>query len=537
MAQQTPRQSAEQGPLILVVDDELFFREAIGDILGNAGMRCIARDTGEGALAAAVDTDVGVVVLDVRLPDVDGITVLERLRELRPSLRVIMLSASTDQDIVLDALRKGACDYLAKPLHDEELILAVRRALEGYTVARDWTRLRERLARLVARMEELASLASDKQGDERLLLVCEGVTQAASEVLASRKTSLLLADSDDPSLRVAAAVGRDMKPEEFDPVAPGERVAGHVFAEGAAVVVADATRDDRFDDDRCSPDRYESASFVAAPLFEGAVPVGVLCATDREAGGAFTDEDLSLLRLLALQAADLLAAPAPEVSVTDVGASEDSEVEFAADADVLAMGGIRDGAHAADVLPKAEYGEDLDRDAELAREICQAIVDEVDPARMIQTALRSLSALLPAAPVSIFLADPNVGELRREGECDGGVNPDREHLPRNAGLTGTVLQTGHVVATRDPSADPRFDPEVDTPLGGTPRPFLCIPLRLRGKVVGVFRAFLQEGAEPSARTAEVLGASLSAAVRNALLYRSLIDAIEEVAEARRSARR
>jgi hypothetical protein len=61
-------------------------------------------------------------------------------------------------------------------------------------------------------------------------------------------------------------------------------------------------------------------------------------------------------------------------------------------------------------------------------------------------------------------------------------------------------------------------------------------VKLRGKVVGVLRAFLQEGGEASARTAEVLGAALSAAVRNALLYRSLVEAIEEVAEARRAAR-
>ena len=65
---------------------------------------------------------------------------------------------------------------------------------------------------------------------------------------------------------------------------------------------------------------------------------------------------------------------------------------------------------------------------------------------------------------------------------------------------------------------------------------MCLPLRLRGKVVGVFRAFLPEDAEASARTGEVLAAALSAAVRNVLLYRSLVETIEEVAEARREAR-
>jgi GAF domain-containing protein len=144
--------------------------------------------------------------------------------------------------------------------------------------------------------------------------------------------------------------------------------------------------------------------------------------------------------------------------------------------------------------------------------------------------------MLPAAPVSLYLLDARSGELRREGECDGGVNSDREALVRDLGLTGTVLQTGCVIATDDPEADPRFDPLVDTPQSGQARAFLCAPIRLRGKVVGLFRAFLDERTAASARTAEVLSAALSAAVRNALLYRSLLESIEEVAEARRAAR-
>jgi GAF domain-containing protein len=188
------------------------------------------------------------------------------------------------------------------------------------------------------------------------------------------------------------------------------------------------------------------------------------------------------------------------------------------------------------VLPKAGEGEELDRDAELSRQICQAVIDEVEASRVIHEALRPVASLLPAAPVSIFLIDPSDGTLRKEGECDGGVCGDRDELPRDRGLTGVVLQTGHVVATRDPASDPRFDPACDTPSNGQIRPFLCIPLKLRGKVVGVFRGYLQEGADASARTGEVIGSALSAAVRSALLYRSLLEAIEDVAEARRVSR-
>jgi len=87
-----------------------------------------------------------------------------------------------------------------------------------------------------------------------------------------------------------------------------------------------------------------------------------------------------------------------------------------------------------------------------------------------------------------------------------------------------------------PESEGRFERAVDTPEDGLARPVLFVPIRLREKVVGVLRVFLEEGGPASPRTAEVLSAAFSAAVRNVLLYRSLLQSIEEVAEARRNAR-
>ena len=72
---------------------------------------------------------------------------------------------------------------------------------------------------------------------------------------------------------------------------------------------------------------------------------------------------------------------------------------------------------------------------------------------------------------------------------------------------------------------------------GLARPMICVPIRLREKGVGVLRVFIEEGRPASPRTAEILAAAFSAAVRNVLLYRSLLQSIEEVAEARRLSRR
>jgi len=138
--------------------------------------------------------------------------------------------------------------------------------------------------------------------------------------------------------------------------------------------------------------------------------------------------------------------------------------------------------------------------------------------------------------VSLYLIDNASGELRLEGQCDASGRGDRKSLPRQSGLTALVLQTGRVVAADRPQADPRFDPDVDTPEHANAGPLLCVPLTWRSKVLGVVRVFPQAGTPVSARTGEVLAAALSAAVRNVFLYRSLLESIEDLAEARREAR-
>ena len=102
--------------------------------------------------------------------------------------------------------------------------------------------------------------------------------------------------------------------------------------------------------------------------------------------------------------------------------------------------------------------------------------------------------------------------------------------PRCQGSGGAPRR---VWASRAPAADPRFDASSDTPEGRGAGPLLVVPLRFRGRTLGVCRIFTADPNAASPRTAEVLGAALSAAVRNVLLYRSLVDSIEEVARARK----
>lgn len=507
---------------VLIVDDELFFLEAIDEILRENGYETIRAEDGAEALEHVADPSVSVVVLDVRLPDMDGISVLAKIRAARPELPVIMLSASTDQEIVLEALRLGASDYLAKPLHDEELVLAVGRGIDGHEASARRRSLQARVDRLVESMERLSQLVRWAAPAERADVLRKGIVDSAAVVFQAARVSLMLADQDRDWLSVVACRGvvcdgEEIACETLTPRKLGEGASGRCFAEGSVLCVSDVSADTRFAGRGAG--NYQRAAFAIVPLVCLGEPVGVLCLTEAEDEQGFSLEEANVLRLLGMQVSEFLAAD-PEV---------ERILEAANTLDAEGVGGSASRSQGR-----------LDPDAELARAVCEAVAAEVEPARVLRMALSSVSRVLGAAPVALYLLSPDASGgagLKREAGIDGSATGDRESLPTNRGLTGTVCQTGGPVAAEDPAADSRFDARVDTPADGVTRGLLCVPIKLRDKVVGVLRAFFEAGVQPSPRTAEVLSAVLSAAVRNVLLYRSLLQSIEELASARRDARR
>jgi DNA-binding NarL/FixJ family response regulator len=507
---------AEESTRVLVVDDERFFREAICDALRDASIDCITAEREEDAFELARRPEVGVVILDIGTPGVSGLDLLRSLGAERPGLRVIVLSAQVDHDRVLEALRLGACDYLAKPLHNEELVLAVRRALLSSGMHASWESL---CSRLTALKTQLAELVRESEAGESESSLADRMALAVADVLGASRASLMLLEGDSGPLRVAGATGCDVEPVEMDPVEIGSGVAGWVLDEGRALVVSDVGEHERFAD-RVVDGRYRSGAFAVAPVKGDGKPIGVLCATERGDGGAFGSQDLSLLQILALQIGPLLArlrTRGATEAAADVDRSE-SETEIAVDPTPA-------GTPAADTSAF--------EDAELARAICDVLTAEVEPDRVISASLAAVSTRVPAAPVSLYLLGSNGRELILEGQCERAGHADREKLPIDSGLTGVVVQTGRLVATDAPDRDPRFDPEVDTPECGEASPLLCVPVRFRNKTMGVMRVFLETGVPASARTGEILAAAISAAVRNAILYRGLLDCVDEVAKARR----
>ncbi len=116
------------GPLVLIVEDDAQMRRFLRASLGAHGYRLIETTAGEEALAQATAYNPDLVILDLGLPDLDGITVTRRLREWS-SVPIVVISARGQEQDKIDALDAGADDYLTKPFGTGELFARMRVAL------------------------------------------------------------------------------------------------------------------------------------------------------------------------------------------------------------------------------------------------------------------------------------------------------------------------------------------------------------------------------------------------------------------------
>jgi DNA-binding NtrC family response regulator len=129
------------GARILVVDDEELIRWSLVERMRAEGYEVVEAGTGEQAVEHARD-GVDLVLLDYKLPDVDGVTVLRRIKELDPDALVILLTAYASVETAVEAMKEGAFHFANKPFDLDDIAFLVSRALETTQLRREVRRLR-----------------------------------------------------------------------------------------------------------------------------------------------------------------------------------------------------------------------------------------------------------------------------------------------------------------------------------------------------------------------------------------------------------
>jgi DNA-binding NtrC family response regulator len=178
VAEQHPPEGTRLRPLVLVVDDDVGLRESLRVILED-DYEVLDVPDGAQALELMRTCQVDLVLLDVRLPGMDGISVLERMKRVDDQVEVILVTAVKEVRSAVAAMKLGAFDYLTKPFEEEEVLSAIGRALEKRALEREVVFLRSELAR----REGFDSILGQHPEMQKLYELIARVARTASTVL------------------------------------------------------------------------------------------------------------------------------------------------------------------------------------------------------------------------------------------------------------------------------------------------------------------------------------------------------------------
>lgn len=131
---------------ILIVDDEPGVRRMLSDILIGVGYKVFESEDGADALEKFTALEPDLVLLDIKMPKMDGLACLSRMLKVRPSSAIIVMTAFGTTELAIRAIKEGAYDYVVKPFNIPELLIGIERAMKTITLTSELVSLKEELA-------------------------------------------------------------------------------------------------------------------------------------------------------------------------------------------------------------------------------------------------------------------------------------------------------------------------------------------------------------------------------------------------------
>lgn len=296
--------------VVLVIDDEAELRFIVGAHLRTAGFEVVATGDGREAIELALKQSPDVIIMDIGLPGIDGVTAT-RLLKADPRTRdipIIMVTARAGSADVIRGLEAGAQEYLAKPFDVAELLARVRSVYRLVRAHRDLDRLNAQLEAEVdaktVRLRHLYEYMRDLNQADTIDAVLDLLVRCVQATTGARRISVFLQDEPSKTLVCRRAVGMNSQVAHELSVPNAHGITGQVFRTGktlAARTVGDAATP-------TNATKYESDEFLSTPLFSASLHtvegvIGVVNVTEKPDGGPFSDEEIDGIRSIADAAA------------------------------------------------------------------------------------------------------------------------------------------------------------------------------------------------------------------------------------------
>jgi putative nucleotidyltransferase with HDIG domain len=285
---------------VLVVDDDHSFAQSIADALAARDIQPIAVSEPRVALELARRTPFAAAVVDLVMPDMDGLELARELRRASPGIEVVMLTGHGDMQSAVEGIRNELFDYLQKDsLHSLRLRRAVRAAIARSELALENRRLLTGLQETSARLRTLSAASARLASEHHVDALIQELLSAARELTQAETARVLLMETNDlGDMTIRAAYG-DGEISLGGHFGPGAGIATEVARSGGVARVAIAQDHPQYSP-RCDEMGANLPGFLCVPL-QRAELKGALIVAGR--ARAFTDEDATLVATLALQGA------------------------------------------------------------------------------------------------------------------------------------------------------------------------------------------------------------------------------------------
>ncbi len=491
---------------ILVIDDELFMRRLCDDMLSLRGFKVLSAESAKEGLGILERGGVDVVLLDIMMPELSGIEFLPIIKKTDPDVFVIIITAYASLETAIEALKKGAYDYIRKPFRPHELYHSVDKAIGRRRVDLENKRL---LHEMQLKVKELSTLNRVGKYIHSLLeieRVLEKIVLSIAAVMGVEIVSIMLIDRDTGELTIRASTGLSPEIVKRTRQKVGSGIAGWVAKRGEPLLVNDIENDPRFA--KLSSDvKYRTKSLLSVPLITKSGILGVINVNRKSSGEVFDEHDLELLTTFSSQAAAAIENGELYGRVTNFNRELEEKVRVA-------------------TAELARSNQELERRvAELSTlyEASRVMSSTLNLRELVVRMLEEVRKLIPHDAGEICVWDEDAEELRVLATSQGGQYVPREGRYRLDEATSTGWIATHrqhllvpaVGQGEAPAAIARFNG------GGQTASYIGVPLLKGDKLVGTFElGSATPGAfsEEHLTTMGALAGHLALSVENAQLY-------------------
>jgi two-component system response regulator AtoC len=180
-------------PTVIVIDDEALIRKSLSKVLRAKGFKVETAETCSQGLSAVEETDPQIVIIDLRLPDGNGLDLIPKIHQMDPSIRCIVITGHGDVQSAVEAMKLGASDFLKKPYDMEEIVLAVESASTDFRMTRELDSYKRKEMEVFGgrkmvgnsqAMEDIRRLIEKVAGSDATTVLVQGESGTGKELVA-----------------------------------------------------------------------------------------------------------------------------------------------------------------------------------------------------------------------------------------------------------------------------------------------------------------------------------------------------------------